>query len=307
MLPQMNDKFDAFIAPAREHRGGLLFLGAVLFLLLAYTEITFGLVALFSIGLSVTQNIPLPESMGTVSAHVSAPETPVAMIGVLLTFFAMLAAVWLTVGLFRGQSIGTLLGRGGVLRNFLLACGIVAPFQAIAFALALSSGETVPNLPLSVWLLWMLPALPLLLVQVSAEELVFRGYLLQEFATRFQNRWVWLFVPSLVFGSLHFDPTRFGANSLLIVVATTLFGVIAADVTVRTGNLGAAIGLHLMNNFLAMMLVSMDGTLNGLSLFVTRIHVSDNEAVRQLLVIDIAALLVIYGCYLLVMRWRERR
>ncbi|WP_069298510.1 CPBP family intramembrane glutamic endopeptidase [Neptunicoccus sediminis] len=307
MLPQMNDKFDAFIAPAREHRGGLLFLGAVLFLLLAYTEITFGLVALFSIGLSVTQNIPLAESMGTVSAHVSKPETPVAMIGVLLTFVAMLAAVWLTVGLFRGQSIGTLLGRGGVLRNFLLACMIVAPFQAIAFTLALGSGEAVPNLPLSNWVLWMLPALPLLLIQVSAEELVFRGYLLQEFATRFQNRWIWLVLPSLVFGSLHFDPTRFGTNSLLIVAATTLFGVIAADVTVRTGNLGAAIGLHLMNNFLAMMLVSMDGTLNGLSLFVTRIHVSDHEAVRQLLLMDIAALLVIYGCYLLVMRWRERR
>lgn len=307
MLPQMNDKFDAFIAPARTHRGGLLFFGAVLFLLLAYAEITFGFVVLFSIVLSIAENIAFAEAMATVSAHISAPETPMAMIGVLLSFVAMLAAVWLTVGLFRGQSITALLGRNGVLRNFLLACGIVAPLQAIAFTLALSGGETVPNLPLSEWLFWMLPALPLLLIQVSAEELVFRGYLLQEFATRFHNRWIWLVLPSLIFGFLHFDPTRFGANSGLIVAATTLFGVIAADLTVRTGNLGAAIGLHLMNNFLAMMLVSMDGTLNGLSLFVTRIHVSDHVAVRQLLVIDVAVLLVVYGCYLLVMRWRERR
>lgn len=307
MLPQMNDKFDAFIAPARENKGGLLFLGAVLFLLLIYTQLTFGIIGLFGLGLSVIDGIGIVDAMSTVSSNISSPKSPQSMIAVLLSFASMLAAVWLTVGLFRGQSLCALLGPGTVLRNFLLTCAIIAPVEAVIFGVTLAGSGTVPNLTLSEWALWMLPALPLLLMQVSSEELVFRGYLMQEFATRFSSRWIWIFLPSLIFGSLHFDPTKFGANGILVVTATTLFGVIASDLTIRTGNLGAAIGLHFMNNFMAMMLVSLGGTMNGLSLYVTQTHVSEHTQVRGLLLTDIGSIVVLYGIYLLVMRWRERR
>lgn len=307
MLPQMNDKFDAFIAPAREHKGGLLFLGAVLFLLLVYTELTFGIIGLFGLGVSVIEGTDIAHSFSSVSADISDPVTPQSMIAVLVTFFSMLAAVWLTVGLFRGQSIRTLLGPGAVLRNFLLTCAVTSPVVAVFFLVTLSGTSATVNLPLFEWILWMLPALPLLLIQVSSEELVFRGYLMQELASRFSSRWIWIFLPSVIFGSLHFDPSKFGANGFLVVAATTLFGVIASDLTIRTGNLGAAIGLHFMNNFMAMMLVSLDGTMNGLSLFVTETHVSEHSEVRGFLLTDIGSIIVLYAIYLLVMRWLKRR
>lgn len=307
MLPQMNDKFDAFIAPARDHKGGLLFLGAVLFLLLIYTELTFGIIGLFGLGLTVLDGTDIEQSFSSVSRGISDPVTPQSMIAVLVTFVSMLAAVWLTVGLFRGQSIRALLGPGTVLRNFLLTCALIAPVVALFFGLTVAGTSATPNLPLSEWIFWMLPALPLLLMQVTSEELVFRGYLMQEFATRFSSRWIWIVLPSLIFGSLHFDPGKFGSNGLLVVMAATLFGVIASDLTIRTGNLGAAIGLHFMNNFMAMMLVSLDGTMNGLSLFVTQTHVSQHSEVRGFLLTDIGSIVVLYSIYLLVMRWIERR
>nr|WP_325248848.1 CPBP family intramembrane glutamic endopeptidase [Amylibacter sp.] len=307
MLPQMNDKFDAFIAPAREHTGGLLFLGAVLFLLLAYTELTFGIIGLFGLGVSLIDGTDIAHSFSSVSGDIADPVTPQSMIAVLVTFISMLAAVWLTVGLFRGQSIRTLLGTGAVLRNFLITCAVMAPVVAVFFLVTLSGTSATPNLPLPEWIFWMLPALPLLLIQVSSEELVFRGYLMQEFAMRFSSRWIWIVLPSLIFGCLHFDPSKFGSNGILVVLATTLFGVIASDLTIRTGNLGAAIGLHFMNNFMAMMLVSLDGTMNGLSLFVTQTHVSQHSEVRGFLLTDIGSIVVLYGIYLLGMRWIERR
>lgn len=100
---------------------------------------------------------------------------------------------------------------------------------------------------------------------------------------------------------------RMGSNALLIVAVTTFFGIIATDVTVRTGNLGAAIGLHFMNNLQAMMLLSLDGTLNGLSLYVTLTHVSDEAAVRTMLLSSLGYLSVAYVIYLFVIRRRERK
>lgn len=307
MLPQMNAKFAAFIEPAREYRGGLLFFGAICFLLLVYTQLTFVALGAASAVLALSSGLNLSDAWFTIASSLTDPATPVSMIILLTTFIAMFAAVWLATYLFRDQSLRSLIGPGAPIRNFAITCAIVAPFVLIGFGWTLASGEVSANLSPQVWLGWMLIALPLLLLQVSAEELVFRGYLLQEFAARSNNRLVWFLLPSIIFGCLHLDPDRFGPNAILVVVGTTLFGLMAADLTIRTGNLGAAIGLHLMNNFMAMMLVSLDGTLNGLSLYVTNTHVSDQPAVRGLLMLDIATIAGVYILYLLVMRWREWR
>jgi membrane protease YdiL (CAAX protease family) len=307
MLPKMNENFSAFIAPARENPGGLLFFGATLFVFLIWMALSTAILGLYTLVISLTQGIALSAAFLQISSLLAAPNTPLVMVALLGTFIGTFCAVWLTVVLFRDQSLTALLGPGPIIRNFCTACIVVSPFLLLSLVLPILGDQASPNLPISQWLLWMGLALPLLLIQVSAEELIFRGFLLQECSTRFQSRWIWLVVPSMLFGMLHFDPTRFGSNSLLIVAATFLFGLIAADVTVRTGNLGAAIGLHFMNNLMAMMLLSLDGTMTGLSLYVTTDHVSDAVAVRRLLLYDFASIAALYGIYLAVMRWRERR
>jgi membrane protease YdiL (CAAX protease family) len=144
----------------------------------------------------------------------------------------------------------------------------------------------------------MLIGVPLLLLQVTSEELVFRGYLQQQLAARFDSRWIWYVLPSVLFGFLHYDTEIMGSNAWIVVAHTTIFGMIAADVTARTGNLGAAIGLHFANNLFALTIISLDGSLSGLGLYKTAFHVSDEVAIRSVLIPDIFFLILLYGLFL---------
>ena len=307
MLPKMNEKFAAFVEPARHTRGGLRLALASILLMLFYTILTLQIMVVFVVIDVVQTGLDIETAFANLSQSLADPNTPRTMILVLCTFFAMLGAVWLVTMIFRRQGLRVLIGPGPVMRNFLTAVLIMLPIVIITFVLSLWFGDAVQNLPSGVWLLWMIPALPLLLIQVSSEELIFRGYLMQELAVRFKSRWIWMVIPAVIFGFLHYDPTKMGSNAFIVVAITGFFGIIAADVTVRTGNLGAAIGLHFMNNLQAMMLLSLDGTLNGLSLFVTFTHVSDESAVRFMLISSVAYVVVLYGIYVFVVTRRERQ
>ncbi|WP_204416536.1 CPBP family intramembrane glutamic endopeptidase [Actibacterium sp. 188UL27-1] len=106
-----------------------------------------------------------------------------------------------------------------------------------------------------------------LLIQTGTEEVVFRGYLQQQLGARFRSPWLWLVAPSLAFGLLHWfnEP---GPNAWFIVVLVTLSGLSYADLTARTGTMGAAWALHLVNNFFAIAVVSVNDDWGGLALYV---------------------------------------
>ncbi|MDG1009849.1 MAG: CPBP family intramembrane metalloprotease [Amylibacter sp.] len=304
MLPKMNDKFAAFIEPARHSRGGL---SLALILLLLFYAVFMAKILLFIVLLDVVLlGVDFPSAFVILITSLTDPTTPRDTIIGLSTFCAMLGAVWITTLILRRQNLCALVGPGPVLRNFGIAVLATVPIVLISFGLSLWFGEVHPNLSLGIWLVWMLPALPLLLIQVSSEELIFRGYFLQELAVRFKSRWVWIIVPSIFFGFLHHDPIRMGSNALLIVIVTIFFSIVATDVTVRTGNLGAAIGLHFINNLQSMMLLSLDGTPNGLSFYVTYTHVLDETSVRTIILSNLSFFAVAYFTYLLVIRSRER-
>ncbi|MFI6030688.1 lysostaphin resistance A-like protein [Amycolatopsis magusensis] len=93
-------------------------------------------------------------------------------------------------------------------------------------------------------------ALTLLLVpfQAAAEEYVFRGWLLQAFGAWLRTPW-----PGAVLSSAAFVATH-GYTSLPIIAELFAFALILCWLTVRTGGLEAAIGLHAVNNIATMVL-----------------------------------------------------
>ena len=120
---------------------------------------------------------------------------------------------------------------------------------------------------LSLWCLWALPMLVFLMIQIGAEEILFRGYLLQTISARGGN-FIWAAVlPSVIFGCLHFDYATFGANAFAYVASTAVFGMILCAVTLRLGNIGAAFGLHFFNNLAALFIYGLDDELGALTLF----------------------------------------
>ena len=90
--------------------------------------------------------------------------------------------------------------------------------------------------------------------QALAEEVVFRGYLMQLFGSIIRNVWFPIVGTALIFAILHGyqNPWLFGSRFL--------FGVIAGILVWRTGGLEAAVAIHIVNNLLVYMLSIFTGT-----------------------------------------------
>lgn len=131
-----------------------------------------------------------------------------------------------------------------------------------------------------------------LLVQVTAEELAFRGYFQGRLAARFRWSIVWAGIPSVFFGLLHWAHDTFGGAAFAVVLWAILFGWLAADLTRRTGSLGAAIGLHIAINIGSLFIVGLKGNLDGLALWRMTADVTDPATALPLLVIEAAFLIV---------------
>lgn len=149
-----------------------------------------------------------------------------------------------------------------------------------------------PNLAFGTWLRFLPFALIALLIQVGAEELLFRGYIQQSLAARFRAPAIWLAVPAVLFGLGHYLPNEAGDNAGIIALWALVFGLLMGDLTARAGTLGPAIAVHMANNVSAILFVSVPDSMSGLSLYTLPYSMADTEAMRPLLAVDFALMFV---------------
>ncbi len=274
--PGFAPPFERFVAPARSFRAlWRLVLGCILAVII-YMAGTFGVLA-------VVWQIMAPQSDFLIwSGQVAAPSTPFATYLVLFGSFPMMALGVIAAGrILHKRSAGTLFGRGAVvLQHFAIGAGITLALSALLFIPSLLLGfEGTPNLDLTRWLTLLPLTLLGVFIQTGAEELAFRGYLQQQLAARFRSPIAWLVLPSAMFGAVHYNPGAMGDNVWLPLAVAFLFGLVAADLTAKTGSIGAAWGIHFANNFNGLAIVATDGTITGLSLFLTPYTASDPDMV----------------------------
>ncbi len=202
------------------------------------------------------------------SREISQGSTPRGMIALLGSFGIIVIALALVLRSLHRRGISTLIGPLPRATRDFFRTGVA--LSALGFLLWLlpepEAMTTTPNLPTLRWLALLPLTLPLLFLQISAEELGFRGYLQSQLAARFAHPAIWLVLPSLLFGMLHFDPTTQGENAPWFVLVAALFGLAAADLTARSGTLGPALALHFAINIGAILIAAPQGTLNGLAL-----------------------------------------
>lgn len=261
--------------------------------LLASLGVVFGALLLFGFGVA---GVGLAFDI-EVRRYVSGFETPVSAFIALASFLIWRPALWLAMRLILRRAYATLFGPAGRTnwRHFLMGLFIAALFAAIstAAALALVGAPYWSGGGLAPWLGLALLALPLIYIQSSAEELVFRGLILQHMAVRFGAFWAWGLIPSVLFGLLHWNPDGYGTAAWLVLAITGLTGLAFAFVTAATGNLGAAMGLHFGLNAYALLLIAPSKTFAGLALA----HWPDDEfALNRLLAIDFATLAIACVC-----------
>jgi membrane protease YdiL (CAAX protease family) len=153
-------------------------------------------------------------------------------------------------------------------------------------------GPLVPNMPFGRWALFLPLSLLAVLVQVSGEEVFFRGYIQQQLAARYRTPWMWMVLPSLLFGLGHYIPAAAGENALTIAIWAGVFGLLMADLTARAGSIGPAIAVHFCNNVSAILIISMPDQLSGLALYLAPFGLEDAEMLGAWLPVDFAMMFV---------------
>ena len=103
-------------------------------------------------------------------------------------------------------------------------------------------------------------AIVLVPLQTSAEELFFRGYLMQGFGQIFKHRIFPLLITSLLFGFMHFGNPEIDKLGPLLIVSYVSMGFFFGIITLMDEGLELALGYHACNNLLISLLVTSDWT-----------------------------------------------
>ena len=200
--------------------------------------------------------------------------SPAGLAAILSSFIGIWLGIWLAVWLLHSRPFASVLGGAGRLSgsNFsrgLAAALIVSALSEAAFYVA-DPSIVRSEVPLGAWLIWLAPLTLALFVQISAEELAFRGYLMQSLAALFRSPIIWAGIPGLFFTLLHWDPNAAPAMNAAMLVSIAAFAATATFLVYRTGDLGAAMGVHLGINFFSILVVSRITWLDGAALLTGR-------------------------------------
>ncbi|RME18722.1 MAG: CPBP family intramembrane metalloprotease [Alphaproteobacteria bacterium] len=275
-------------------------------------RLALGLVLVFAVWFAVSTAVLLAASalLGVPLGQIARADSLAGAAAVFLGFAGFHAGLALALPLLHRRGYRTLFGpqRRLELVHFARGAAVTLGIAAISYALMglerlvlppEIAPEIVRRTNLMPWLAGLLPAIALIAMQALAEEAVFRGYVLQQLRARSANVLIWGVAPSFLFGLLHFDATTFGPlNAAAYVFNAAVIGTLAALVTVKTGNLGAAAGLHFGNN-VAMVLIGLKGSIEGFSLYLVEVDLESGYMTYSML--TQTALMVL--AYLVWRRW----
>ncbi len=215
------------------------------------------------------------------------------MLILLFSFCGLALGTFAAVRILHDRRAGTLFGPAQqAVRDFLKVALPVTALNVAMLPFVLSMPNAGPGVSWGHFLAYLVPALVGILVQTGAEEIAFRGYLQQQLAARFRHPFVWMVLPSVLFAAGHYSPQEYGSNALGIAVWAGLFGLCAADLTARTGSIGAAMGFHFATNLAALQIVALFGNLDGLALWTITVDFNDSATATPLMAIDFLTMFV---------------
>ncbi|MEQ9243573.1 CPBP family intramembrane glutamic endopeptidase [Roseovarius indicus] len=252
------DAHETLTAPARTSAHPLRLAGGVVLVILLYLPLAYAYASF------------APGALGyDGSASLLEGRAPLAVLILLFGFTFLIFSLGMTLRLVHQRGLGSLIGPSGpALAQFLRCLRYLLPLYLVLTLMPMPADyQLSPNLSPGRWILWLPLALPCVLIQTSAEELVFRGYLQSQLAARFRSPVIWVGLPSALFALFHVNPQMPAGETWAVMIWAGFFGVAAADLTARTGTLGPALALHFINNVFAILVTAPAGQLDGLALY----------------------------------------
>jgi len=226
-----------------------------------------------------------------VTLQIVSEASPFGLALALVTFAPMLLGPMLVTRWLHGRPVATLVGPERRLNWRRIGVGallwlVLAGLATLVDAL-LHPGQYMlnpaflQNLPLLLVGLFLIP------LQTSAEEVFFRGYLLQATGRLTRNGLVLSVINGVVFTLPHLANPEAESNAVLAGLNWFVFGFFATLITLRSGSLDYALGIHAVNNLFGLIIAGYEGgALPALALFVA----SELDAAYALLSLLVAAL-----------------
>lgn len=197
--------------------------------------------------------------------------SPQGILTALATFAGVWLGLWIAMRWVHGEPLSALVGasrrvsRSGFLKG--LVAVLITSLLSEILIYCLQPEIWRGTISLSTWLLLLIPIVALTLLQTSSEEALFRGYLLRGLANRFDSPFIWALLPALLFTSLHWNSSSSMAINASVMASIAAFALLLTLLVYATGNLGAAFGAHLGNNFTGFLLISHQKSYNSFALF----------------------------------------
>src|SRR5215216_2471298 len=173
----------------------------------------------------------------------------------MLSFVPFIVATLLAVRFIHARSLRTLITGESHIRwgRIFAGAGIwmgIAALISIVEALLYPGRYALTFQPAALFL-FALIALVLIPIQTSAEELFFRGYLLQWMGLRLKNIWFLSVLNGLLFFLPHAANPEMASGSVLIGLGYFAMGFFLTLITLQDRGIELALGLHAANNLFA--------------------------------------------------------
>lgn len=148
-----------------------------------------------------------------------------------------------------------------ILKGAVLWFSILGILTVISFLINPTSYEVTFNpKTFGILLILSLIAFP---IQASFEEVFFRGYLMQGFGLLSKKPVIPILVSSFLFGLGHIMNGTGMTLSIFPLIETVIIGIALGTITLGEDGIETAVGIHVMNNFYAVLIVSTPGGIFG--------------------------------------------
>ncbi|MFP2956295.1 CPBP family intramembrane glutamic endopeptidase [Myxococcus sp. 1LA] len=189
---------------------------------------------------------------------------PVFALG-MLSFAVVIGALALGVRAVHRRPFSSLLGQEGGFRAGLFLKAAAGSFGVLCVAtgvnVCVDRAAFTPNFEASRFLLAAALVLVLTPIQSAAEELLYRGWLMQGVYRLVPRPWVAVAVSSMLFWAAHLSNPEAAGAKVWSAGYYLAVGGLLAGVTLRTGRLEAAMGLHTGLNLCAFLVAAPTTTL----------------------------------------------
>lgn len=188
-----------------------------------------------------------------------------------LSIFCMLIGAFIAIKWIHNRPFGTIFNFTGKIRwaNFMISFAVFGALLGISTVVDYIINPQTYTIYFDASKFWL--TLPLILVmtpiQTTAEEIVFRGYVIQSFGLKIKNGLFLSLISGFLFTLPHLaNPEIYAANKMgvfstvCMILNYFIVGFILAMITIRTNSLEAAMGAHAVNNLFSFLIVSYPDT-----------------------------------------------